>query len=133
MKVKDIMTKAVFYLNANRTLSNVEELIECNNIRHVPVVDQQGHVKGIISQRNLLQTAFTNISANDQKELLRGISVLEIMNPNVITTTPDTDLSEAAKILVQNKIGCLPVLDENKKLIGILTETDFVRYAAPFH
>lgn len=130
MKVKDIMSTEVFYVGPDKMMNRIQDVIEWNEVRHVPVVDKHGYVLGIISQRDLLQTAFTNVSMADQYELLKNIPITDFMKTRVITTTPDTDLAEAAWLLIENKIGCLPVLDKQSKIIGIVTESDFVKLAA---
>jgi CBS domain-containing membrane protein len=61
------------------------------------------------------------------REILRRTSVAEVMTSEVETADPDLPLSEAAKVMFENKFGCLPVL-ESSKLVGILTESDFVRF-----
>ncbi len=130
MKVKDIMSTEVFYVGPDKMMNRIQDVIEWNEVRHVPVVDKHGYVLGIISQRDLLQTAFTNVSMADQYELLKNIPITDFMKTRVITTTPETDLAEAAWLLIENKIGCLPVLDKQSKIIGIVTESDFVKLAA---
>src|SRR5262249_34058144 len=64
-----------------------------------------------------------------QRDMLKTISVAEIMTTSVETVEPDTPLSDAAQIMMENKYGCLPVLD-GMELVGILTESDFVRFVS---
>ncbi len=133
MKVKDIMSTEVFFVGPDKKMSRIQDVIECTNVRHVPVVDDHGYVLGIVSQWDLLQTALMNISVDVQYEILRNVPICDFMKTKVITTTPDTELSEAAWLLIENKIGCLPVLDEDSKIIGMVTESDFVKLAAYKH
>lgn len=133
MKVKDIMSTELFCVNPDKKMNRIQDIIEFNNVRHVPVVDSHGYILGIISQRDLLQTAFSNVSKEVQYEFLHKIPICDFMKTKVITTTPDAELSEAAWMLIENKIGCLPVLDKESKIVGILTESDFVKLAAFKH
>ncbi len=87
-------------------------------VRHLPVVDRQGILMGLVSQRDLLQ-------AGDA--VTRHVS--EIMITDVKTVAPDTYAHEAAYLLLHHKIGCVPVTDQIGKLVGIATESDFVRVA----
>jgi CBS domain-containing membrane protein len=98
-------------------------------IRHLPVLDDDGEqLVGIVSQRDLFRSALAKAlgyGESAQRKLLDTFSVKEVMTTDVITTTPDTPLIEAARVLMEHKIGCLPVV-ENGRLVGILTEGDFV-------
>jgi CBS domain-containing membrane protein len=133
MKVKDIMSTELFYVGPDKKMNRIQDVIEWNDVRHVPIVDQDGYLLGIISQRDLLQTAFTNVSTEAQYELLKNVPISDFMKTKVITTTADTDISDAAWLLIENKIGCLPVLDKDSKVIGMVTESDFVKLAACKH
>ncbi len=133
MKVKDIMSTELFLVSPDKKMNRIQDVIEWNNVRHVPVVDNEGYLLGIISQRDLLKTTISNADSKTQYEMLQKVPVSDFMKTDVITTTPDTDLSEAAWLLIENKIGCLPVLDKDRKMIGIVTESDFVKLAAYKH
>ena len=101
-------------------------------IRHLPVVDDDGNLVGILSQRDLFHSALVKALGYGtvaKKKIMDVILVKAMMKSDVVTTTPDTFLSEAAQQMESRKIGCLPVL-EGGKLVGILTEGDFVRYFA---
>lgn len=102
-------------------------------IRHLPVVDDDGQLLvGIVSQRDLFRDALAQAlgyGRHAQRQLLDTLSVKEVMTSNVLTTRPDTSLVEAARVMTERKIGCLPVV-ENERLVGILTEGDFVALMA---
>lgn len=133
MKVKDIMSTEVFFVGPDKKMNRIQDVIDWNNVRHVPVVDNHGYVLGIISQKDLLKTTIGKTDAKTQYEMLQQVPICDFMKTQVITTTPETDLSEAAWLLLENKIGCLPVLDKNSKIVGIVTESDFVKLAAYKH
>lgn len=127
--VRDLMTEHVFTLGPNDDLEALYELMDDHRFRHVPVVDRDGDLVGLVTQRDLARGALGAQDAlplNVQQELLRRRKVREIMATEVETVDADVELKAAAQILLENKIGCLPVV-EGQHLVGILTESDFVR------
>jgi CBS domain-containing membrane protein len=104
-------------------------LFEDERIRHLPVVDEDGNLVGLLSQRDLARRALGQVEDLPMEEkhaILAGQRVDEIMSRNPETAVPDEDLVDAAERMLENKLGCLPVL-EGGELVGILTESDFVR------
>lgn len=128
-KVKDVMTSDVTTLKRNEKLSLADDVMNLGRIRHLPVVDDDGEeLIGIVSQRDLFRGALAQAIGYGQharRKLLDVLQVKDVMATEVATTTPETNLADAAKILLERKIGCLPVL-EGSRLVGILTEGDFV-------
>ena len=99
------------------------------NVRRFPVVDKRGHLVGIVSEMDLLEASPSDVSSLSVHELtylLHKITVDEIMTKNVITVDEDTPIEEAARIMVDKKIGGLPVLSKGK-VVGIITETDLFK------
>ncbi|UCE03871.1 MAG: CBS domain-containing protein [Candidatus Latescibacterota bacterium] len=130
MRVRDIMSAPVFAVSHVDTLKDVEKVMEWRHVRHVPVVDDQDELVGLITHRDLLQACVSSIAEISQREqdaLLRAIPVAEIMKDAVLTVSPDENARDAAALMLDRKIGCLPVVEE-RRLVGILTEADFVRY-----
>ena len=96
------------------------------------MVDENGKLAGIVSQRDLFHSGLIRAlgyGSHAQRQALDMVVVKEAMRTDVITTTPDTPLEEAAKQMLDRKIGCLVVL-EHDQIAGILTESDFVKLAA---
>jgi CBS domain-containing protein len=132
MRVRDVMTAEVTTLQRNDKLTLADDIMRLGRIRHLPVVDENGQLAGILSQRDLFRGALAKAlgyGERAQRHLMDTLVVKELMTSDVITTTPDTLLAEAAQMLVERKIGCLPVVEAGR-LVGIITEGDFVALAA---
>lgn len=129
--VSDLMTSKVFTLQKKDTLRDVRTLMQLARIRHIPVTDA-GIFVGLLTHRDLLGYAVSHLAEIDQEEqaeIESSIIVEDIMRTDVYTTTADAFLREAAEVLYRNKYGCLPVIDDEKRLVGIITEADFLRLA----
>lgn len=129
MLVRHLMTAEVFTLKADDDLTTLYDLMDAEHIRHIPVIGEDGELVGLVTHRDLLRAAVIDqddMPVSMQRDLLGRISVSEIMNPVVETTEPDKSLQEAAAVMLENKYGCLPVVNGDR-LVGILTEADFVR------
>jgi acetoin utilization protein AcuB len=99
------------------------------HVRRLPVLDEQGKMVGIISEKDLIYAApslGTSMSIYEVHYYLSRLLVNELMTKDVITVTPDTPLEEAARVMADNKIGGLPVMD-GTNLVGIVTETDIFK------
>jgi len=131
-QVRDLMTREVATLGRNETLRTADDVMRLGRIRHLPIVDEEGALAGIVSQRDLFHSGLMRAlgyGSHAQGRALDSLVVKEAMKTDVATTTPDTPLATAAKTMFEKKIGCLVVL-EGGKIAGILTESDFVRAAA---
>ena len=128
LRVCDVMTKEVTTLKRNDQLSLANDIMQLGRVRHLPVLEDDGRLAGILSQRDLFRGALAHAlgcGQHAQRKMLDSLLVKEVMSSDVMTTSPDTPLVEAARILLERKIGCLPVV-EGGQLVGILTEADFV-------
>jgi CBS domain-containing membrane protein len=133
LRVRDAMTSEVTTLKRNDKLSLADDIMHLGRIRHLPVLDDDGQeLVGIVTQRDLFRGALAKAlgyGQSAQRKIMDTLLVKEVMGTDVITTRPDTPLVEAARVLVERKIGCLPVV-EHGHLVGILTEGDFVAMVA---
>lgn len=130
--VRDMMTDTVHTIHPDQDLVDLRALLYDHDIRHVPVVDGDGDLVGLVSERDLLRNVLTDqadvpLSVRDQA--MKARKVREIMTEDVQTADPEGTLQEAAQLLIDNKFGCLPVT-EGSRLVGILTQSDFVRHFA---
>ena len=128
MLVKDVMKTQLVTLNADSKLGFANDIMYLGRIRHLPVV-KDDTVAGILTQRDLYRASLTSILTNwkENKEFLDSIKVSEVMTKNVITVTPDATIEEAAQIMIDKKVGGLPVVKEKNKLVGLITETDVLQ------
>jgi CBS domain-containing membrane protein len=117
LHVRDLMTSAVVSVGPDEPIDSVQHLMDRKRIRHVPVVDGVGRVLGVVSQRDVIERALFEDTG----------AVSEIMAWKTETIEADEPLSKAARIMLGQKYGCLPVV-EHGRLAGILTEADFVKY-----
>ena len=132
LKVKDVMSREVRTVTRNDQLGVADKLMRDERIRHLPVIDESGDVCAVVSQRDLFRGALLRAlgyGSRAEETMLRQVVVKEAMSAELVTTTPDTSVAEAARVMIERGIGCLPVLDAGK-LVGIVTETDFVRLVA---
>jgi CBS domain-containing protein len=129
MQVKDIMSTGVEVVGRNDDLEKVQGLMATKTLRHVPVVEN-GALVALVSQRDLFKAMMSSAVGYGEKAqhaYLRSVLVKEIMNYPVVTVAPDTALGEAAALMVQKGVGCLPVVD-GSTLVGVVTKTDLLRY-----
>jgi CBS domain-containing membrane protein len=129
--VRDIMTREVVTLYEEDNLVGVEEGMRQFKFRHLPVVDE-GRLVGLVTQRDMLRVAASSLElgAEHKTHLLKeSVFVRDVMLRELVTVREDTPLTDAGLLLWNNKLGCLPVVDDDKKLLGIVTEADFVKLA----
>jgi CBS domain-containing membrane protein len=132
MLVRDLMSDEVVTLGRDETLDIADRIMSLGRIRHMPVLDADGRLCGLVSQRDLFRGALASaigLARSAQARLLGALLVRDVMTPDPLTTTPDTPVAEAAGVMLRRKIGCLPVLQDGR-LVGILTEADFVAHVA---
>jgi acetoin utilization protein AcuB len=126
MLVKDRMTPNPVTITPDTSFPDAFRIIREKRIRHLPVVDKKGKLVGIVAQTDLLHaspSAATTLSVFEINYLLANLHVREVMSSPPITVSEDVPLEEAARVMVENKIGCLPVMRDGV-LIGMITETD---------
>lgn len=124
MLVKEIMSRQVITVSPNDTLQQALTKAMSHRIRHLPVVDKDRLV-GIVSDRDLRDARPSSLFPADTA-LLEQIPVSKIMHTQVITAHPLDPIDEAARLLYEHRIGCLPVI-QAQQLVGIVTETDVLR------
>lgn len=129
LTVGEVMTKKLVTMQRTENLAALRDRMYEHQIRHIPVVDERCRLIGLVSHRDLLRNTLIErpgVSGYMEDSILEGIQIGEVMVDELEVTTPDTDLREAARIMLARKYGCLPVV-EGSQLVGILTESDFMK------
>lgn len=129
MLVKERMSHPVITIQPDQTIHDALDLMRSENIRRLPVVDNRGRLVGIVSEGDLLHASpsdVTSLSIWEMNHLLSKLTVDQMMTKEVITVSEDTPLEVAARVLADNKIGGLPILQDGK-VVGIITETDLFK------
>ena len=129
MLVREWMSSQPVTITTNMSITEALRVMRQNQVRRLPVLDEAGNMVGIVSESDLLYASpspVTSLSIYEMHDLLTRLKVPEVMAQDVITTTPDTPLEEAARIMADSKIGGLPVM-EHGRLVGIITETDIFK------
>ena len=145
MLIKDRMTTDVITVRPETDVEEAHDLMKKNNFRRLPVVDTDGAIIGIVTDRDLRQVLIPLLAGESLIERVRkGTEVLkpsreekkfyyvasdstvgDIMTKEVITVRPDDDLLESARLIIKQKIGGLPVVNDEGKVVGMMTEMDF--------
>ncbi|MCL4683929.1 CBS domain-containing protein [Myxococcota bacterium] len=127
--VAEIMRREFASLRPEDRLDLADQVMKLGRVRHLPVLDDTGRLVGIVSNRDLLEASLTSVLSFESQErrgFLRSIGVAEVMKHQVESVAPETPLGSAAGRMVRNKIGCLPVVQKDGTMIGLLTETDLL-------
>jgi acetoin utilization protein AcuB len=143
IRVRDVMTKDPFTIDPEARLTTAMEYMKAKKVRHLPVVDDDGQLVGIITDRDLRHAAFAphlaeQLSLRAQRRLrglaqaLEDLRVKDAMTWVVVTTHPDATIAHAALLMFERRLGSLPVVDQGK-LVGILTERDILKALAQGH
>lgn len=129
--VRAVMQKSVVTISASDRLSTVEDIMTLGRVRHMPVV-HAGKLVGVVSERDLLRASLSNLSGHrhdERRAFLHVVEIARVMSTPPIVVSPDATVNEAAHIMAEQKIGCLPVVDGDE-LVGMITETDILQLVA---
>ena len=127
--VLDLMSRDVLSLREDQDVQHLIETMKLFEFRHLTVTDE-GRLVGLITQRDVLRISASSLlpNAREQTEhLSKKWKVRDVMTRGVKTVKPTTTLVEAARILDADKVGCLPVVDDDNALCGIITDSDFLK------
>jgi acetoin utilization protein AcuB len=130
MFVRDRMSSPAVTVKPDTPFQEALKLMRARQFRRLPVVNEQGTLVGIVSERDLLYASPSpaiSLSVWELNYLLSKLEVQEIMTEEVITTTPDAFIEDAARVMVEHRIGGLPVVDEEDHVVGVITETDIFK------
>ena len=129
IRVKDWMSRSAATIHSDALVRGAVDMMKKRRIRHLPVVDREGRLVGIVTDRDLRQVVFdpaVQERLGDLGDALRTLRVRDVMTWGVVTVHPESDVRHAARLMREQKIGALPVVDGDRA-VGILTETDVLR------
>mgnify|MGYP005848969313 CR=1 FL=1 len=130
LTARDVMVTDVQVARPGDTLRDLLARLRQGRFRRLPVVDADGRLVGIVTDRDVRLAANSPYVMRERQEderLLAGVQAAVIMTPDPITASPETPLHELARVMRTRKIGGLPIVDDDRRLVGIVTETDLLR------
>ncbi|WP_100643292.1 HPP family protein [Alteromonas facilis] len=133
LTVADVMTTPVFSLSPDTTLHHAHSVTREKGIRHLPIVDPKSDkLVGIVTQKSLIAKVFGLMATYGGAKLAEheaDTNIMEVALTDFDTVKASDDVKSVASFFLQNKHGCLPVVDEEHRVIGMLTSSDFVKLA----
>lgn len=130
-RVRDIMQTKVVTIGASERLSTVEDIMTLGRVRHMPVV-RGGELVGVLSERDLLRASLSEVGsygAEARRAFLHAIEIAQVMSAPPITVDTAAPVTDAAQLMADHRIGCLPVVEKGV-LRGLVTETDVLCWVA---
>lgn len=131
IQVFNLMSHELITLSPEDTLTHADDIMTERGIRHLPVIDEERKLIGLLTDRDILSVTCRSIVPGqlcNRTELLNDIFVKDVMRGGVLSISPRTSLKKAAQMMLENKIGSLLVVSDEEELIGIITESDFVNF-----
>ena len=134
-RVKDLMTRTVITVSNNALMTEVKEIFEKYDFHHIPVVDEDHKITGIISNLDYhkmltTMTIFnTEQSRRENEEWAEKLLAEDVMTEDVLTLRPDDDIIKALVLLQRNLYHAFPVINDDRKVIGIITTYDLIEFA----
>ena len=128
MLIKERMTVHPLTMGPTASITEAHRYMKENNIRHLPIVRKDGKLVGLVTRETLLQampSSVTTLSIWEMNYALNKVKARDVMVRDVITVEEDVSIEKAARIMAENKIGCLPVM-RGDALVGIITDTDML-------
>jgi CBS domain-containing protein len=125
--VRDWMTADVITIYPDTAVPEAHQLMKREEIRRLPVVDSAGRLVGIVTLGDLRAaepSPATSLSVWELNYLIANLTVDKIMTHDPVTVSPDSTIGEAARTMLENRVSGLPVLDDEGKVVGIITESD---------
>lgn len=128
LTVSEIMTREPYTIGPDDTLETARRMMAEHHIRHIPVINKDGSLAGLVSQRDVLAAEDSTVLSDGDNSPDRYVAVSSIMTSPVQTTEESSSLRGTAMYLQQHKLGCLPIMNKGT-LTGIITDADFVGVA----
>lgn len=124
----EIMNRNLITVDKEASLRQARRVLDQHRMRHLLVTEAKRLV-GVVTDRDLRTAATSSkspLTTSEREEFMDALKVKEVMKRRLITAAPDTTVAEAAKAMVREKVGCLPVVNDGNVLVGIVTESDLL-------
>jgi acetoin utilization protein AcuB len=131
MRIKQIMTTNLIEANSDASLKDLAGYFDEHNIHHLPVVNSEGALVGILSDRDVNKSSSPFIGTDkerDQDRACLDITAHDVMTKEPITVTEETRIDTASILLLEHNFSCLPVVNEDEELVGLVTWKDILNY-----
>jgi len=129
--IKDIMIKSPITIHVDEPFRNVAEKLRTHGIRHLPVVDASHHVMGMVSERDLFRTVPPHRTEEGfcyEPGVLDSYILKRVMTPNPSVLKQDAPISKAVHLMTERRYGCIPVVDDDGAIVGVITPLDILKY-----
>ncbi len=131
--IRDLMTRKIITLREDEAIGNLEGWMERFRFRHLPVIDSQMKLVGLITRTDYLHGMLDGQAGGKlEGQVNSDTHASVIMHRNIVTAKPDYELATALRVMLKEKLSCLPVVNEDGTLVGIVTDTDFSKLALAF-
>lgn len=134
MKIRDIMATNVVCISHKASLKDAHELMQTRGVRHLPVISEEdGTLVGVLTHKKMIGVIISMINKYGTNILARkerGQLIEDLMDSDFQKVTEDEPLKVVVEYFIDNKLGCLPVIDNQNKVLGIVTSSDFVKLCA---
>ncbi len=135
--LKEIMVTKIVTMQVDQPFSAVEEKLRLHRIRHLPVVDSKNKLVGIITQTDLFRSASPRHTEEGffyDKDQLDTFVLKTLMTPNPLALRPENTVADAVDVMITRKYGCIPIVEGDRTLAGIVTQIDILKFVAKwFH
>lgn len=132
--LNEMMELKVITIQEDALLKAADEKMRAFRIRHLPVVDKDGKLTGLFTQRDLYRILPSRVKESDpvDTEILKKYTLRDVMRQNPEALRPKDLIAKAVTIMWENKYGCVPIVDDNRRVVGIITAIDILHFVTHF-
>lgn len=132
--IQEMMESKVIMIREDALLAEAEEKMRSHGIRHLPVVDREGKLVGLFTQRDLYRILPSRLNEEDpiDAKILKRYVLRDIMRQIPESLSPKDPVSKAVSLMWDKKYGCVPIVDGDRKVVGIITAIDILHFAFHF-